>query len=104
LGFETANGEAVKLSEDTTTNTIEREATYASDAARNSFVEVDHPVAGRYKVPNFPVKFSATPGEVKTAAPVLGQHTEDVLKKLLKKTPQEIEALEKTGAIVCWRG
>jgi len=72
--------------------------------ARNSFVEVDHPVAGRYKVPNFPVKFSATPGEVKTAAPVLGQHTEEVLKKLLKKTPQEIEALEKTGTIVCWRG
>jgi crotonobetainyl-CoA:carnitine CoA-transferase CaiB-like acyl-CoA transferase len=41
---------------------------------------------------------------VKTAAPVLGQHTEEVLKKLLKKTPQEIEALEKKGAIVCWRG
>jgi hypothetical protein len=39
VGFETANGEAVKLSEDTTTNTIEREATYASDAARNSFVD-----------------------------------------------------------------
>jgi CoA:oxalate CoA-transferase len=72
--------------------------------ARNSFVEVDHPVAGRYKVPNFPVKFSVTPGEVASAAPVLGQHTEEVLKKLLKKTPQEIEALEKTGTIVCWRG
>jgi CoA:oxalate CoA-transferase len=72
--------------------------------ARNSFVEVDHPVAGRYKVPNFPVKFSVTPGEVTSAAPVLGQHTEEVLKKLLKKTPQEIEALEKTGTIVCWRG
>jgi crotonobetainyl-CoA:carnitine CoA-transferase CaiB-like acyl-CoA transferase len=72
--------------------------------ARNSFVEVDHPVAGRYKVPNFPVKFSATPGEVKTAAPVLGQHTEEVLRNLLKKTPQEIDAMEKAGTIVCWRG
>ena len=72
--------------------------------ARNAFVEVEHSLAGRYRVPNFPVKFSATPGEVTSAAPVLGQHTEEVLRNLLKKTPQEIDAMEKAGTIVCWRG
>jgi crotonobetainyl-CoA:carnitine CoA-transferase CaiB-like acyl-CoA transferase len=66
--------------------------------------EVVHPTAGRYTVPNFPVKFSETPGEVKTAAPMLGQDTEEILTTLLGFTEEEVAALEKEGKIVCWRG
>ncbi len=72
--------------------------------ARGMWVEVDHKAAGRYKTPNFPVKFSETPGEVTTAAPMLGQHTREVLKKLLGKTDEELDALEKQGAIAQWKG
>ena len=48
--------------------------------ARNMWVEVEHKTAGKYIVPNFPVKFSETPGKVEMAAPMLGQHTREVLK------------------------
>ncbi len=72
--------------------------------ARGMWVEVEHKAAGNYKIPNFPVKFSETPGEVTDAAPMLGQHTRMVLKELLGKTDEELDALEKQGAIVQWKG
>ena len=72
--------------------------------ARGMWVEVEHKAAGKYKIPNFPVKFSETPGEVTMAAPMLGQHTRMVLKELLGKTDEELDALEKQGAIVQWKG
>jgi CoA:oxalate CoA-transferase len=72
--------------------------------ARGMWVEVEHEAAGKYKIPNFPVKFSETPGEVTTAAPMLGQHTQEVLKELLGKKDEELDALEKQGAIVQWKG
>jgi len=72
--------------------------------ARGMWVEVEHKAAGRYKIPNFPIKFSETPGEVTSAAPMLGQHTREVLKELLGKTDGELDALEKQGAIVQWKG
>lgn len=46
------------------------------------FVEVDHPVARRIKLIASPVKFSKTPASVRSCAPELGQHTEEVLQKL----------------------
>ena len=45
-------------------------------------VEVDHPKAGRMKTIGHPVKFSRTPASVDHAAPLLGQHTRDVLGEL----------------------
>jgi CoA:oxalate CoA-transferase len=42
-------------------------------------VEQEHPKAGRVKVIGIPVKFSETPGEVGPAAPLLGEHTEEIL-------------------------
>jgi CoA:oxalate CoA-transferase len=72
--------------------------------ARNMWVEVKHPTAGTYKAPNFPVVFSETPGEVTSASPMLGQHTRQVFKELLGKTDEELQALEKTGAIIQWKG
>jgi crotonobetainyl-CoA:carnitine CoA-transferase CaiB-like acyl-CoA transferase len=59
---------------------------------------------GSYKAPNFPVVFSKTPGEVTSAAPMLGQHTREVLAEKLGKTEEELTALEKAGAIVQWKG
>ncbi len=72
--------------------------------ARNMFVEVDHPVAGRYKVPNFPVVFSETPGRVVSAAPTLGQHTREVLRERLGLSEERLDALEKQGVIYQWKG
>ncbi len=47
--------------------------------AREMVVATDHPVAGRVETIGVPVKFSGTPGGVRGPAPVLGQHTREVL-------------------------
>ncbi len=66
---------------------------------RGMFTEVEHPKAGTIKVPNFPVKFSETPGEIRTATPLLGQHNEEILSKVLGYTEEKIRNLEKAGII-----
>ncbi|MGH3087727.1 MAG: CaiB/BaiF CoA transferase family protein [Rubrobacteraceae bacterium] len=50
--------------------------------ARNMMVEMDHPVEGKVKGLGIPVKLSETPGEIRHAAPLLGEHTEETLAKL----------------------
>jgi crotonobetainyl-CoA:carnitine CoA-transferase CaiB-like acyl-CoA transferase len=72
--------------------------------ARGFWQTVDHPVAGPYRVPGFPVGFSETPGEVTSAAPMLGQHTEEVLTSLLGYSEERVAALVKQGKVVCWKG
>lgn len=49
---------------------------------RQMAVEVDHPKAGRITITNTPLKLSQTPGEVRLPAPVLGQHTDEILQRL----------------------
>lgn len=66
---------------------------------RDMFVEVDHANAGKIEVVNFPVKFSETPCRVENAAPVISQHTVEVLTGLLGYSESEIKDLRKSGAI-----
>jgi len=68
--------------------------------SRDMFVEVDHRAAGKVKVVNFPVKFSETPCEVRDAAPVLGQHDEDLLRNILGYDESKIDELKKANAIM----
>ena len=49
--------------------------------AREMVVETVHPTAGKVKSIGLPIKFSETPGSVTRAAPVLGQHTREVLRE-----------------------
>ena len=67
--------------------------------ARGIKVELDHPVAGRLPTVASPMRFSATPVEYKLAPPVLGQHTEEILRGLLKKTDVEIAKLKADGTV-----
>jgi crotonobetainyl-CoA:carnitine CoA-transferase CaiB-like acyl-CoA transferase len=66
-------------------------------AARGMFVEVEHPLAGTVKVPNFPIKFSETPGEIKTAAPVLGAHSKELLMGFLGISEERFTELVRAG-------
>ena len=52
-------------------------------AARQYFVEVDHPVAGKYRYPGWPYKMSVSPPQVSRPAPLLGQHNDEILKEIL---------------------
>jgi len=50
--------------------------------AREMVVEVDHPAAGRHRTLGTPVKLKGTPGAIRRPAPLLGEHTEEVLAEL----------------------
>jgi crotonobetainyl-CoA:carnitine CoA-transferase CaiB-like acyl-CoA transferase len=50
--------------------------------ARQMIVEVEHPVHGRVREFGIAIKMSETPGSIRRAAPLTGEHTEDVLKDL----------------------
>jgi CoA:oxalate CoA-transferase len=67
--------------------------------AREMFVEVEHPKAGIVKVPNFPIKFSETPGRIVKAAPLLGDQNKEILNKILGYSYESIEELERKGVI-----
>ncbi len=67
--------------------------------SREMFVDVEHPRAGTVKVPNFPVKFSETPGKIVSAAPLLGEHNIEILVKILGLSEEKITELEKKGVI-----
>jgi len=60
--------------------------------------EVDHPIAGRVRAPGIPVRLSETPGSVRRAPPLLGEHTDEVLREL-DYAPAEIEKLRTDGAV-----
>ncbi len=47
--------------------------------ARGMIGEVEHPTAGTLRTIGCPVRLTATPPQVRTAPPTLGQHTDDVL-------------------------
>jgi crotonobetainyl-CoA:carnitine CoA-transferase CaiB-like acyl-CoA transferase len=66
--------------------------------ARQMVVEVEHPALGPVKTVGLPVKFSATPGKVRKAAPRYGEDTRDVLREA-GFGDAEIAAFEKEGAI-----
>ena len=67
--------------------------------ARNMIVDVIHPVAGHLRMPGLPIKLSDTPGEVLHAAPLLGQHTEEILAELLGFSADHVAALRASHAI-----
>ncbi|WP_241527170.1 CaiB/BaiF CoA transferase family protein [Sphingomonas turrisvirgatae] len=44
-----------------------------------TFVEYDHRTEGRVKVPGFPIRFSKTPSKIERGAPLVGEHSREVL-------------------------
>ena len=68
-------------------------------AARQMLVELEHPKAGKQWMANSPLKFSRTPVEPQTPAPLLGQHTEAVLGEWLGIPATHQAELRRRGAI-----
>jgi formyl-CoA transferase len=61
-------------------------------------VEVDHPVRGKYLTVGNPVKMSDSVTEVKRS-PLLGEHTEEILTKVLGYSAGEVAEIKSSGAI-----
>src|SRR6202012_1651859 len=62
------------------------------------FTEVDFPGIGKAPIGATPVKLHGTPGEVRARPPVLGEHTDQVLREL-GYSSAEINALKQEGAV-----
>jgi formyl-CoA transferase len=60
-------------------------------------VEVDHPTRGKYLSVGNPIKLSASASEVKRS-PLLGEHTEEILRDVLGYSAEEIAAIKAAGA------
>lgn len=80
-------------------NTIDQVVEHPQVKARGMIVETEHPTAGTVKMVGVPVKLSETPGAVRAPAPVLGQHTDEVLRTWLGLGDGEIADLRHAGAI-----
>ena len=66
--------------------------------SRDMAVELQHPKAGGIRNIGVAVKLSDTPGSVRTPAPLLGQHTDDVLTEF-GYADADIAALRQSGAL-----
>lgn len=65
---------------------------------RGAFVELEHPVRGSFVMPASPIKLSASQVDV-TPAPLLGEHSEEILGELLGYTPEQVAALREDKVI-----
>jgi 2-methylfumaryl-CoA isomerase len=63
------------------------------------FEEIDHPGVGRYLAPRSPLDFAEHGRLPVRRAPLLGEHTEEILADLLKLTPAEIGGLHDRGVV-----
>ena len=83
----------------TIVNSVDDLASDPQMLANDYIVDFDHPQHGPTKVVGMPVRLSETPGSVRTPAPELGQHTEEVLLDVLGWDWDRIGALREKEVI-----
>jgi len=67
--------------------------------ANDHIIEWDHPIWGKRQFPGFPVHFSETPAELRSAAPELGQHNEEILTEICGYSWDEVERFREQNVI-----
>ncbi len=80
-------------------NTIKEVFEEPQVIARGMKFELPHAAAGKVTLVASPMKFSGTPLKHDMPPPVVGQHTDEILRTVLKKTDAEIAALKAAGAV-----
>ena len=61
-------------------------------------VEIDHPTEGKLKVLGIPIRFSESPGTIRQYPPLVGEHTDEILKDA-GYTEEEIRRLKEEGVV-----
>jgi formyl-CoA transferase len=80
-------------------NTIDRVFADPQVLARQMLVEMEHPKVGKFKVVGSPLKLSETPVEYRIPPPLLGEHTEEVLRNVLGYDKEKIARLREAKVV-----
>ena len=80
-------------------NTIDRVFADPQVVAREMVVEMDHPATGKYRVVGSPLKLSETPVQYRISPPLLGEHTQEILRDILKYSQAKIDRLKEEKVI-----
>ena len=80
-------------------NTLEQVFQEPQVIARGLKIEMSHPVAGKVQLIRSPMRFSGTPIEHTVPPPVLGEHTAEILRSMLRLGDDEIEKLRADGVV-----
>jgi crotonobetainyl-CoA:carnitine CoA-transferase CaiB-like acyl-CoA transferase len=67
--------------------------------ARDMIVDLPHPTAGTVRTLGVPIRLHGTPGAAETAPPTLGQHTEQVLTRILGYRRADVARLRQAGVV-----
>ncbi|HYB44055.1 MAG TPA: CoA transferase, partial [Candidatus Methylomirabilis sp.] len=65
---------------------------------RGTVLDLEHPTRGRFAMIGSPLRMSDSPTEL-AAAPLFGQHTEEVLTTLAGYTEDEVQRLRERGVV-----
>ncbi|MHC1604535.1 MAG: CaiB/BaiF CoA transferase family protein [Candidatus Methanofastidiosia archaeon] len=80
-------------------NTVDKVVEDPNTKLRNMVTTINHPKAGEMKIANNPIKFSGMNCDVYKSAPMLGEDTEKILKRVLDYDDKKIAELKKEGII-----
>ncbi len=80
-------------------NTLQQVFEEPQVIARGMKIEMPHAVAGKVTLVASPMRFSGTPIKHEIPPPALGQHTDEILRKSLKKSDAEIAKLKADGVV-----
>ena len=61
--------------------------------------EVEHPTCGPMKLVNTPVKYSYSEPSIRTPPPLLGQHTDEILRDIVGMDDGAIQSLKAEGVV-----
>jgi CoA:oxalate CoA-transferase len=80
-------------------NNIEQLVNDPQVLSRGMIVDVEHPVAGKVKMPGCPIKLSGTPTDQYKPAPILGADVDSILQKYAGASTEEIRELKEKGVV-----
>ena len=80
-------------------NTLDKVFSDPQVLAREMVADVPHPTAESFKMVASPMKFTETPCEITRHPPLLGEHTDEVLKEMLDFDEERIASLQASGTI-----
>ena len=80
-------------------NSVEDLLTHRHYVERGTFVEMEHPQAGKFKAPGPPHRLSETPWRIASPAPTLGQHNRDIICDRLGYSKEDLVRMRQFGAI-----